>query len=94
MPGFTEAAFDPGINALHCALVRHPAHLAPSIRAQRDALVERAVDEGPTALDAADKAELLADADSARRLHAGLWSAPDWFRPPLARDSDDPNLRK
>jgi membrane glycosyltransferase len=81
--GFVRAVFDPGENALHCALRGGPRSLAPSIRAAREALVQRARAEGPAALDAGARRLILSDRDCLRALHRAVWriEAPQGARP-------------
>src|SRR5438093_539254 len=45
--GFVRAAVDPYVNALHRALLGRSRSLAPSLQAARQALLERALAEGP-----------------------------------------------
>lgn len=71
--GFAQAAFDPAVNALHCAMTRHPARLAAPIAAHREDLIRRVLEEGPQALGNAEKSTLLADGAALQRLHAAFW---------------------
>lgn len=79
--GFVRAVIDPTVNALHRALRGERRHLKPSIRADRRALLDRALAEGPAALSDADKRVLLADADLMGALHRKVWELAD---PPRA----------
>jgi len=86
--GFARAVVDPLVNALHTALLRGPRSLAPSLRASRLALAERALAEGPDALRAPERRILLSDAASLLELHDRVWrlergeAALRWQVPP------------
>ena len=71
--GFVRAVADPFSNAIHCALLRGPRSLAPSIRAARRALAEKALADGPQALAAGERRTLLSDRAQMRALHLGVW---------------------
>jgi membrane glycosyltransferase len=75
--GFVRAAVDPVVNAVHCALVGGTRGGKAGLRAARHALVERALAEGPAALDAGERRVLLADVDPMIQLHRGVWRLPD-----------------
>jgi membrane glycosyltransferase len=75
--GFIRAAVDPTVNALHRALRGIRRSLKPSIRQQRRALLERALGDGPGALDAAERRVLLSDAELMGALHRQVWQLPD-----------------
>jgi membrane glycosyltransferase len=85
--GFVRAAVDPSVNALHRALLGRPRRVRAPIRAAREALLERALAEGPSAIGARDRRILLRDPDAADALHARVWALPDreraarWGRP-------------
>jgi membrane glycosyltransferase len=85
--GFVRAVVDPYLNALHCALLGSARRLAPSIRATRRAIVEKALRHGPSRLSASEKGVLLADPDAMRQLHERVWElshtgrASLWGRP-------------
>jgi len=85
--GFVRAAVDAYVNALHRALLRRQRRLNPSIRAQRERLVERGLAEGPAALSARERKILLADPDMIVALHERVWTLADhtralrWGRP-------------
>jgi membrane glycosyltransferase len=68
---------DPETNLLHRALLRAPRTLAPSIAARRDALVERALAQGPKSLSPAEREELLFDPERMHILHQRLWRLPE-----------------
>jgi membrane glycosyltransferase len=75
--GFIRAAVDPTVNALHRALRGIRRSFKPSIRQQRRALLERALAEGPDALDAGEKRVLLSDAELMGTLHRQVWQLPE-----------------
>jgi len=72
--GFLAAIVDPGVNALHCALLRPsiPAH--EGVALSRQQLILTAIKDGPHALDARDQLRLLSDRDSMAALHWRVWS--------------------
>lgn len=72
-PGLGRAVVDPAVNALHRGLVGEPRSLAPHLRAELDALAERALEEGPDALEPAESRRLLRDPDALDRLHEAVW---------------------
>jgi membrane glycosyltransferase len=75
--GFVRAAVDPYANAIHVALLRRPRSLAPRIAAARDELRERALAQGPDALEPAERRVLLGDAERMRELHRAAWHLED-----------------
>jgi membrane glycosyltransferase len=75
--GFVRAALDPGVNALHCALLGRSRSLKPSIRAVRRGFVDRALADGPAALEARQRKLLLYDPDMLTELHYGVWELAD-----------------
>jgi membrane glycosyltransferase len=75
--GFVRAAVDPKVNALHVALGRGPRSLSPKISARREALLARALAEGPQGLDRHDRRLLLSDADTMSALHDRIWEIED-----------------
>jgi membrane glycosyltransferase len=77
LPGFARAVTDPGVNAVHGFLLRGPRKLAPQLRAERDALADRARDAGPHALTNAEKRLLLFDAPCMSGLHDAVWRQSD-----------------
>jgi membrane glycosyltransferase len=83
--GFVRAAVDPYTNALHRALLRMRRSLKPTIRAARQALLERAVEHGPAALNARERRVLLGDPDTTGELHQRVWRQPDRERAELWR---------
>jgi membrane glycosyltransferase len=88
--GFVRAAVDPYVNALHRALIGPRRALRASIRAAREALLERALAEGPAALSARQRRILLRDPDLTNALHERVWALADrvraarWGRPGAA----------
>ena len=93
--GFVRAAVDPFVNALHRVLLRRGRSLRPSIRAARRALLERALAEGPAALNERQRRVVLSDPDMTTELHYRVWELADrpraarWGRPGLPYDRHD-----
>ena len=85
--GFVRAAVDPYVNAIQRALLGRPRSLRASIRASRRALLDRALADGPQALDLRQRKILLADPELVDALHQRVWALPDreraarWGRP-------------
>jgi len=85
--GFVRAAVDPYVNALHRALLGRSRSLAPSLQAARQALLERALAEGPASLTGRERRILLGDPELTDALHRRVWALPDreraarWGRP-------------
>src|SRR5437667_180636 len=85
--GFVRAAVDPCVNALHRALLGRSRSLALRLRAVREALLERALAEGPASLTVRERRILLGDPDLTDALHRRVWELPDreraarWGRP-------------
>lgn len=72
--GFVHALFNPGIHALHYALLRprlRPA-LLPGIVKDREALIQKALSKGTRGLTRKDKIQILTDAEALSRLHFSL----------------------
>jgi membrane glycosyltransferase len=95
--GFAEAVVDPVINALHIGMQGHDRSLTAAITEYRQLLSERALDNGPDALDADEQRRLLADPQRMRWLHNEVWAqAPSawraWLaeRPAAASTQDSP----
>ncbi|RJS93338.1 glucans biosynthesis glucosyltransferase MdoH [Salinisphaera sp. Q1T1-3] len=85
--GLIDIIVDPRLNALHLGLQGSPRHLSEDLSAQRAALAEKALAEGPTALAEREQRELLADPERLAWLHRQIWQAdtmPDWARSALA----------
>jgi membrane glycosyltransferase len=78
--GFLRAVADPLANAVHCALRGTGRSFKPSVRGARRALVERALREGPWALEDAERRALLADGDALADLHRRVWALADLGR--------------
>jgi membrane glycosyltransferase len=72
-PGFADAAFDPCVNALACAIANDRRRLPASVQRERERLARRAVEQGPGALGADDKARLLGDPLALSWVHSQLW---------------------
>ncbi len=85
--GFVRVAVDPYVNAIHRALLGPPRRVRPEIRARRNDLLERAIAEGPQALDAKERKALLYDPTWTTELHRKIWGirtfgkAERWGRP-------------
>jgi membrane glycosyltransferase len=75
--GFVRAAVVPAVNTLHRSLLRGPRSLAPEIAERRDALLDRALQHGPAALNKKERKELLYDSERMERLHHGIWELPE-----------------
>jgi len=96
--GFVRAAVDPYVNALHRALLGRSRSLAPSLQAARQALLERALAEGPASLTGRERRILLGDPDLTDALHRRVWALPDreraarWGRPGLIPHPGPPPL--
>ncbi len=74
--GLLRLADDPLLNALHRVMLGRERRLAPSIAAARAALLERTLEDGPSALDSAQQRALFVDPLSIDRLHAQRWARP------------------
>jgi membrane glycosyltransferase len=74
--GFVRAVVDPCANALHCRLLGRARRLPPSVRARREALLERALREGPGSLNDSERVTLLYDREWLRALHRAVWCLP------------------
>jgi membrane glycosyltransferase len=85
--GFVRVAVDPYANAIHRALVGHRRSLRERIRKAREALLARALADGPEALTPAERRVLLLDPAATDALHERLWALADrtsaarWGRP-------------
>lgn len=64
---FRDLVLDPVLNELHCRSLERSTEVSPR-------LVARALRIGPAALDAADRAALLASAPAMRQLHREAWT--------------------
>ena len=85
--GFVRAVVDPALNAVHRVLLRGPRRLHPAIRAGREALVAKALADGPAALGPAERRVVLLDPQATDALHVRVWAIEDreraarWGRP-------------
>jgi membrane glycosyltransferase len=85
--GFVRVAVDPFANAVHRALLGHRRSLLARIRARREALLARALADGPGSLAPPERRMLLMDPAVTDALHERLWALPDrvsaarWGRP-------------
>jgi membrane glycosyltransferase len=85
--GFVRAAVDPYVNAVHRALLGKPRSLTAAIRAARRQTLDKALAEGPSALETRDRSVLLLDPVSSAALHRRVWNLSDrvrarrWGRP-------------
>lgn len=80
--GFIAAVVDPGVNALHCALLRdHAGSISEEVAMSRRRLMLDALKQGPEALDRRERMMLLADGEALTELHWAVWS----LREELAR---------
>jgi membrane glycosyltransferase len=75
--GLVRAAVDPFANALRVALARGKRSRRASVQASRAALMERALAEGPAALEARQRTILLSDPECAAELHRRVWQLPE-----------------
>ncbi|HEY2817989.1 MAG TPA: glucans biosynthesis glucosyltransferase MdoH [Casimicrobiaceae bacterium] len=72
---FVDAAFDPCINALACAMTSDRRRLPESIRRERAQLAQGAITRGPAALTVEEKVRLLADPWALSWVHSRLWQS-------------------
>jgi membrane glycosyltransferase len=85
--GFISAVVDPQVNILHRSLLRHERTLKPSIVAQREAMMEKALSRGPQSLTEKEKTVLLLDSSRLTEMHRRVWensdshSAASWGMP-------------
>jgi membrane glycosyltransferase len=70
---FIDAAFDPYVNALVCAMASGRQRLPVTVRRERAALARDAVARGPAALSSAQKTRLLGDPLALSWAHSHLW---------------------
>jgi membrane glycosyltransferase len=70
---FADAALDPRVNAIACAIANDRRRLPETVRSERAALARDAVERGPAALSAAQKTRLLGDPLALSRVHSQLW---------------------
>ena len=74
--GFMRAAVVPAVNTLHRTLLRGSRTLEPHIAKRRDAILDKALQNGPAALSKKEKKELLYDRDRMAWLHEHIWELP------------------
>jgi membrane glycosyltransferase len=85
--GFVRAIVDPYVNAIHRWLLRGGRRMGESLRAERRALIERAIADGPSSLTMRERRVLMMDPEATDELHARVWAIPDrahaapWGRP-------------
>ncbi len=72
--GFLAAVVDPGVNALHCALLRERPAPSEGIALARQQLVLNALKGGPQALGARERLRILMDRDTLMLLHERIWA--------------------
>jgi membrane glycosyltransferase len=88
---FADAALDPFVNALVCAIANDRRHLPAPVRRERARLARTAVEHGPDRLAAGDKTRLLADPLALSWVHAQLW-LKDAAAPAAVRNPDATTL--
>jgi len=79
--GFLAAIVDPGVNALHCALLKAGNVVSNEVALSRQQLMLMAIKDGPRALSRWDRLRLLNDRESMTALHWRVWT----LRGPRAR---------
>ncbi len=79
--GFLAAVVDPGVNALHCALLPPSAGSHEGTALSRQQLILTAIKDGPGALTPRERLRILSDRDSVAGLHWRVWA----LRAPRAR---------
>ncbi len=79
--GFLAAIVDPGVNALHCALLPLSGASQEGMALSRQQLILTAIKDGPGALTPSERLRILSDRDSVAGLHWRVWS----LRAPRAR---------
>lgn len=73
--GFVDAVVDPGVNALHCALLGKPkGHQKEEILLNRRLMVLTLLKGGPMALSSSERMVVLSDRDLMKDLHHQVWS--------------------
>ena len=75
--GFVRAVVEPFVNELHMRLLGEKHTLSPLITKRRQALQDKALQEGPASLTPAEKIELLYDPERMAALHQAVWELPD-----------------
>ncbi len=88
---WTVAVVDPAVNAMMAAFAAPRPVLPSAVREARRALVERALKEGPDALNDFEQNTVLIDRDGLRELHRRVWSQdtihPAWLAARQAIDA-------
>jgi len=79
LPGFAEAVVDPLTNALACASGVARLGQPEALRRERDRLIDRALKQGPDALQPRQKLLLLSDPIALSRLHFEVWTRKGAF---------------
>jgi membrane glycosyltransferase len=84
--GFVRAAVDPYANAVHRALLGRRRSLRPRLSAERQSLLDRVLQQGPTSLSNHERTLVLLDPDVVDALHRNVWllsgeTARRWGRP-------------
>ena len=72
--GFLAAIVDPGVNALHCALLKPASMLSDGVVLSHQQLMLTAIKDGPRALSARDRLRFLSDRESMITLHWRVWA--------------------
>ncbi len=72
--GFLAAIVDPGVNALHCALLKPSVAGHEGLLLSRQQLMLAAIKDGPQALSPHEKLQLLSDRDTVAALHWRVWA--------------------
>ncbi len=75
--GFVRAAVNPYVNALHRAILGRPRTILGAIRTQRQALLARAIADGPEALSPRDRTVVLSDPVLVDELHQRVWEVSE-----------------
>ncbi len=72
--GFMAAVVDPGVNALHCALLTSRGAIGEGLALSRQQLMLSALKDGPGALSGSDRLHLLSDRETLMALHWKVWA--------------------
>ncbi|MHB8563865.1 MAG: glucans biosynthesis glucosyltransferase MdoH [Acidiferrobacteraceae bacterium] len=72
--GFLAAVVDPGVNALHCALLTNRGAIGEGVALSRQQLMLSALKDGPRALSGSDRLHLLSDRETLTALHWRVWA--------------------
>ena len=75
-PTFADAAIDPYVNALLCAIANDRRRLPASTQSERERIAREAVERGPERLASEEKSRLLGDPLALSWVHSHLWLAP------------------